>query len=69
MVNIFSTSQPSNEMINAVLDRVQSKVLTEMNNSLLQLYSSNEINKALGQMHPLKSPGPDGMSLIFYEKF
>ena len=33
--NIFSTSQSSNEMINAVLERVQSKVSAQMNNSLL----------------------------------
>ncbi|KAL0433046.1 UNVERIFIED_CONTAM: protein NO VEIN [Sesamum latifolium] len=39
-----------------------------MNEELLRPYTSEEIVHALKQMHPLKSPGPDGMSPIFYQK-
>lgn len=40
-----------------------------MNESLRRPYEAYEVTKALFQMYPLKSPGPDGMSLIFYQKF
>ena len=36
---------------------------------LLQPYTPDEIRSALFQMHPLKSPGPDGMSLFFFQKY
>ncbi|KAL0327023.1 UNVERIFIED_CONTAM: LINE-1 retrotransposable element O protein [Sesamum angustifolium] len=36
---------------------------------LLQPYTATEVKKALFQMAPLKSPGPDGMSPIFFQKF
>lgn len=40
-----------------------------MNATLLAPYSDSEIKKALFQMHPSKSPGPDGMSPFFYQKY
>ena len=40
-----------------------------MNDSLMQTYSSLEVTQALNQMHPFKSLGLDGMSLVFYQKF
>lgn len=40
-----------------------------MNESLLTSYTDEEIKRALFQMHPSKSPGPDGMSPFFYQKY
>ncbi|KAL0360943.1 UNVERIFIED_CONTAM: putative mitochondrial protein, partial [Sesamum radiatum] len=40
-----------------------------MNETLSQPFTSNEITCALKHMHPLKSPTPDGMSPIFYQKY
>ncbi|KAL0413189.1 UNVERIFIED_CONTAM: hypothetical protein Sradi_1520600 [Sesamum radiatum] len=40
-----------------------------MNNELIQPFTTKEIKQALDQMHPLKSPGPDNMSAIFYQEF
>ena len=44
------------------------KVTDDMNASLTQDFSREEIVIALKQTHPTKTPGPDGMSAIFYQK-
>ena len=40
-----------------------------MNNELLVKCKIEKVWKALKQMHPIKSPGLNGMSLIFYQKY
>ncbi|KAL0439961.1 UNVERIFIED_CONTAM: putative mitochondrial protein [Sesamum latifolium] len=40
-----------------------------MNADLTRPFSSDEVQQTLDQMHPPKSPGPDGMSPIFFPKF
>ena len=44
------------------------RVTPEMNNELLKEFKAEEVWRALKQMHPTKSPGPNGMSPIFYQK-
>ena len=39
-----------------------------MNNELLKEFKVEEVWRAFKQMHPTKSPGPNGMSPIFYQK-
>jgi hypothetical protein len=46
---------------------MQAKVTTEMNAKLVCRFEECEVDRALAQMHPLKSPGPDGFSASFYQ--
>lgn len=43
-------------------------VTLEMNAALLEEFTVEEIDTALSQMHPLKSPGSDGFSACFYQR-
>ncbi|KAL0016440.1 hypothetical protein SO802_003509 [Lithocarpus litseifolius] len=64
---IFSSDEPVN--FDASMEAVDKRVTPEMNKELLEEFKAVEVWRALQQMHPAKSPGPDGMSLIFYQKY
>jgi hypothetical protein len=38
-----------------------------MNEMLTEVFTPEEVNQALAQMHPLKSPGPDGFGGCFFQ--
>ena len=65
--NIYSTAFPTR--VEEVIDAIPSKVTEEMNESLSLAFTREEVATALKQIHPTKTPGPDGMSAIFYQKF
>ena len=65
--NLFTSENPMN--MESVLDVVDKRFTTEMNSSLLQRYTAEEVRQALFQLHPSNSPGPDGMSPFFFQKF
>jgi hypothetical protein len=50
------------------LATMEPRVTPEMNAALLADFTMEEIDSALSQMHPLKSPGPDGFSACFYQR-
>ena len=38
-----------------------------MNQRLLRVATENEVREALFMMHPVKTPGPDGMTTLFFQ--
>ena len=64
--NLFSSANLSN--MEFVLETVDRVVTSDMNNTPLQPYTPVEVKQGLFQMHPSKSPGPDGMSPFFFQK-
>ncbi|KAL0413324.1 UNVERIFIED_CONTAM: hypothetical protein Sradi_1534100 [Sesamum radiatum] len=67
--SIFMSTCPSEEAMREVLGSLEGRVSRAMNKELIRTFTSEEITQAINQMHPLKSPGPDGMTAIFYQNF
>ena len=65
--SIFTSDRPTQfTVMEQVLDP---KVTGETNMVLTREFQPDEVWRTLQQMHPTKSPGPDGMPPIFYLKF
>uniref|UniRef100_A0A803QSS3 Reverse transcriptase n=1 Tax=Cannabis sativa TaxID=3483 RepID=A0A803QSS3_CANSA len=54
---------------NQVIDCIPTTITQSQNSEILAHVEEGEVKKALFQMHPNKSPGPDGMSPGFYQKY
>ena len=64
---IYTTSSPTE--INEVTNAIPRRVTNEMNSKLTKTFTSKEVLKALQQLHPIKAPGPDSMSAIFFHNY
>lgn len=49
------------------MEGLDGQVTSAMNDNLLATFTKEEVELALRQMHPLKSPGPDGFAASFYQ--
>ncbi|KAL0283653.1 UNVERIFIED_CONTAM: LINE-1 retrotransposable element O protein [Sesamum radiatum] len=67
--SIFASTNPTPEAVDEVSKVRGTPSHHAMNESLTQHFTSEEVFHALKQMHPLKSPGPDGMSPSFFQKY
>jgi hypothetical protein len=64
--HLFKASSTSHDPI---LSLITPKVTDEDNIILVQPITKEELKEALFQMHPDKSPGPDGFNPAFYQHF
>jgi hypothetical protein len=61
------TSEGSREAA-GVLELIGGLVTEDMNSKLIVSFSDSEIEVALFQMGPMKSPGPDGLPALFFQR-
>ena len=61
---LYTTSHASR--ILEVTDTIPTRVIDEMNQSLIQTITRSEVEAALKQMHATNAPSPDSMSAIFF---
>jgi len=68
-VQYFQTLYESEEVveIEECISSVHSWVAPDHNALLTAVFTPDEINSDLAQMHPLKSPGPDGYGVSFFQ--
>ncbi|GMJ07053.1 hypothetical protein HRI_004374500 [Hibiscus trionum] len=65
--NLFNSATVANSP--SIVDSIQPKITTEMNESLLRPFTLDEIKEAVDGMAPLKASGLDGYPAMFYQKF
>ena len=54
--------------LEACLAGLDNRVTPEMNQGLGRAFTEMEVDKALKEMQPMKSPGPDGFSAGFFQQ-
>ncbi|KAL0308894.1 UNVERIFIED_CONTAM: putative mitochondrial protein [Sesamum radiatum] len=66
---VYAFSRPSLDDIARGTECLCQAVDASIARDLMQPYTAEEVSRALFQMASLKSPGPEGMSPIFFQKF
>ena len=64
---LYTSSHPSK--ISEVMDTIPTRVTDEMNQNLIRIFTREDVEAALKQIHPTKAPGLDGVSAIFSQKY
>nr|POE86412.1 hypothetical protein CFP56_17290 [Quercus suber] len=60
--DLFTSSNPTG--FDEILEAVQPKVTSSMNQKLTMEFTADEVNVVLKQMYPLKAPGPDTSAFV-----
>lgn len=55
--------------MDSMLEGIQPKVTSKMNDLLLCPYTIENVKSALKSFHLTKTLGPDGFSAVFYKKY
>ncbi|XP_042953504.1 uncharacterized protein LOC122290052 [Carya illinoinensis] len=66
--SVYQSTQPDSTCINKCLQGIELKVSNEMRTKLERNFTAKEVEVALKQMSPFKSPGPDGYNAGFYQE-
>ncbi|KAL5740942.1 hypothetical protein ACOSQ2_030122 [Xanthoceras sorbifolium] len=67
--DLFTSGAEHPGSMEEVLSCVEGKVSEEMNMGLSRVFTGDEVLRALKHMDPLKAPGPDGLPVLFFQKF
>lgn len=65
--NLFSASEVGSD--EHVFGLVEKRVTESMNDTLLKLFTEEDIGAAVKMMAPLKAPGVDGFPTIFFQRY
>lgn len=65
--SLFSTSYPTN--LECILSHVSVSINDSINQKLIKDVDDEEIKTAVFDMHPLKAPGADGMTPLFFQTY
>ena len=55
--------------MDSILQCIETVITSDQNEMLMSPVSVDEVKAAVFSMYPEKSPGPDGMNPIFYQKY
>ena len=64
--DLFSTSNP--HRIPELIDKVQPRLTTAMNDMLAAEFTREEVKAALDHIGDLKAPGPDSMPAVVFKR-
>lgn len=67
--SLFRSSNPTREAIDLGLKDMDPRVTNQIIDDLQKAFTKAEVEYALKQMAPLKSPGPDGYAVCFYKAY
>ena len=65
--DLLKTTNPTN--FEDTTRFISTTISEEMNAQLVAAFNAWEVQEAIKQMAPLKAPGPDGMSPLFYQTY
>lgn len=66
---LFSSTRPSENEINEVLQSLAPRMTEEANHSISKPFTEDKVTNAISSMSPFKSPGLDGFPALFNHKY